>query len=74
MDSINANSPDEVAHNFYSPNEAQIALLQSILQRETQDDISLTEAKEIGIQLMSLYECLARERNVPTEARSHEQL
>lgn len=74
MDSRSANNSDEVAHNFYAPNEAQIALLRSILQKETQDSISLTEAKEVGIQLMSLYECLARERNAPIEAQSHDQL
>ena len=73
MDSISAENSDKMAQNFYAPNEAQIALLQSILQKETHDMITLAEAKEIGIQLVSLYECLARERRVLVEAESHEQ-
>lgn len=49
--------------DFYAPSKANIEQLQSILAKQTGIDVTFEEAEEVGIQLVSLYECLARERN-----------
>ena len=69
-----ANDTQEVTHGFYAPNQEQIILLQSILQSESHESVSLQEAEEIGIQLVALYECLARDRSVTLGERGNEQL
>ena len=69
MDRNSTNNSQEVAAGFYSPTEEQIVLLQSILQKESHEAVSLKEAQEIGIQLVSLYECLARDRTPSTGRR-----
>ena len=65
MDRNSTNNSQEVTAGFYSPSEEQIVLLQSILQKESHESVSLKEAQEVGIQLVSLYECLARDRTPP---------
>lgn len=67
MDRISTNNSEEVIASFYSPGEEQIVLLQSILQKEAGQPVSLKEAQEVGTQLISLYECLARDRKSATE-------
>lgn len=70
MDRNSTNNSQEVATGFYSPTEEQIVLLQSILQKESHEPVPLEEAQEVGIQLVSLYECLARDRT-PSEVRGN---
>lgn len=49
--------------DFYAPSKANIEQLRDILSERTGADVTFEEAEEVGIQLVSLYECLARERN-----------
>ena len=72
MNRNSTNNSQEVAAGFYTPSEEQVVLLQSILQKESHEPVSLKEAQEVGIQLVSLYECLARERKPPAEVRTNE--
>lgn len=73
MDRNSTNNSQEVAAGFYSPSEEQIVLLQSILQKESHDSVSLQEAQEVGIQLVSLYECLARDRTQSVGVRGNDE-
>ncbi|HCH34386.1 MAG: hypothetical protein UY35_C0001G0012 [Candidatus Saccharibacteria bacterium GW2011_GWC2_48_9] len=73
MDRNSTNNSQEVAAGFYSPSEEQIVLLQSILQKESHESVSLKEAQEVGIQLVSLYECLARDRTPPIGVRGNDE-
>ena len=47
---------------FYTPDHTNIEQLRIILQERTNTPVTFEEAEEVGIQLVSLYECLARER------------
>ncbi len=49
--------------SFYAPSKANIEQLQVILAEQSGTNVTFEEAEEVGIQLVSLYECLARERN-----------
>lgn len=49
--------------DFYAPSKANIEQLRDILSERTGADVTFEEAEEVGIQLVSLYECLVRERN-----------
>lgn len=49
--------------DFYAPSKANIEQLRDILSERTGADVTFEEAEEVGVQLVSLYECLARERN-----------
>jgi len=69
----NPNSLDVVAQGFYTPSEDQIASLRTILENQLHQPVSLDEAQEVGIQLLSLYECLARDRQIHEEVRGYEQ-
>ena len=73
MDRNSTNNSQEVAAGFYSPSEEQIVLLQSILQKESHESVSLKEAQEVGIQLVSLYERLARDRTPPIGVRGNDE-
>ena len=73
MDRNSTNNSQEVAAGFYTPSEEQIILLQSILQKESHESVSLKEAQEVGIQLVSLYECLARDRTPPIGVRGNDE-
>ena len=73
MDRNSTNNSQEVAAGFYSPSEEQIVLLQSILQKESHESVSLKEAQEVGIQLVSLYECLARDRTQSVGVRGNDE-
>lgn len=53
--------------SFYAPNKTNIEQLQAILTEQSGTDVTFEEAEEVGIQLVSLYECLARERNSAEE-------
>jgi hypothetical protein len=53
--------------SFYAPSKTNIEQLQVILAERSGTDVTLEEAEEVGIQLVSLYECLARERNSAEE-------
>lgn len=68
---MNSNSTDNPIHSFYDPSTEQVVLLQSILQKESRVAVSLGEAKEIGLELLSLYECLARDRTPAVEAQDN---
>jgi hypothetical protein len=48
---------------FYAPSEVSIEQLRAILEERSGNQVSFEEAEEVGIQLVSLYECLARERD-----------
>ncbi len=54
--------------DFYAPSKANIEQLQSILAKQSGTDVTFEEAEEVGIQLVSLYECLAREHNSTEES------
>lgn len=58
------NNKHEITNDFYSPNKEQVALLRSILQKESHQPVSLKDAQEIGIQLIAFYECLARDKKM----------
>ena len=73
MDRNSTNNSQEVAAGFYAPSEEQIVLLQSILQKESHEAVSLREAQEVGIQLVSLYECLARDRTPPVGVQGNDE-
>lgn len=73
MDRNSTNNSQEVTAGFYSPSEEQIVLLQSILQKESHESVSLQEAQEVGIQLVSLYECLARDRKLSVGVRGNDE-
>lgn len=49
--------------DFHTPSSANIEQLRGILEERSGVSISFEEAEEVGIQLVSLYECLARERD-----------
>lgn len=51
------------ATNFYAPSKTNIEKLQVILAEQIGTDITFKDAEEVGIQLVSLYECLARKRS-----------
>lgn len=48
------------ATNFYTPDKASIEQLKTILANRSKSDVTFEEAEEVGIQLVSLYECLVR--------------
>jgi hypothetical protein len=48
--------------DFYAPSKANIEQLRGILSEQFGAEVTFEEAEEVGIQLVSLYECLARER------------
>lgn len=48
--------------SFYAPSRSNIERLQSILAEQSGVDVTFEEAQEVGAQLVSLYECLARDR------------
>lgn len=48
---------------FYAPNEVSIEQLRVILEERSGAGVSFEEAEEVGVQLIALYECLARERD-----------
>jgi len=54
---------DETATAFFIPPEANIEELRLILEHRTGHPISFDDASEIATQLISLYECLARNRS-----------
>jgi hypothetical protein len=54
--------------NFYTPSQASIEALQGILSEQLGAAVTFEEAEEVGIQLISFYECLARERNSAEES------
>jgi hypothetical protein len=53
--------------NFYAPSSANIEQLRVILQTQAGASVTFEEAEEVGIQLVSLYECLAREHKIIEE-------
>ena len=55
---------EETFSDFFAPNSKKIELLQSILQTEQGNEVSFEDAEEIGIQLITLYECLARDKTI----------
>lgn len=55
--------------NFFTPSEDMVELLQSILEGNSHTTVTFEEAQEVGIQLISLYECLARDRQPPPEGK-----
>jgi len=58
--------------SFYAPSETNIEQLQVILAQKSGTDVTFEEAKEIGVQLLSLYECLARDRKSHEDEQGHE--
>lgn len=52
---------------FYAPSKASIEQLQIILGEQSGASVTFEEAEEVGVQLISLYECLARERGSTQE-------
>ncbi len=70
-DSNSIRSPQQP--NFFTPSEDMVELLQSILEGNSSTAVTFEEAQEVGIQLVSLYECLARDRQPPPEEDGNEQ-
>lgn len=58
----------EPVTDFFVPSSHKIELLQSILESQYGRTVPFDEAEEVGMQLISLYECLAHERTIITEA------
>ena len=54
--------------DFYAPSKTNIEQLRNILAERFGTDVTFEDAEEVGIQLISLYECLARERNNTKDA------
>ena len=63
MDSNSTINSIEVA-GVFSPTNEQLELLQSILQTGSNELVTLDEAREVGVQLVSLYECLSKNRSL----------
>lgn len=70
MDSNSTSNSAENIAGFFSPSDDQLELLQSILQGSSDAPVSLEEAREIGVQLVSLYECLSNSKP-PAGAQRH---
>ena len=70
MDSSSTISSVEVA-GVFSPNDEQLELLQSVLQANSSKLVTLDETREVGVQLVSLYECLSKNRS-PAETQVYE--
>jgi len=70
MDSNSTISSVEVA-GVFSPTDEQLELLQSILQANSSKLVTLDETHEVGVQLVSLYEYLSKNRS-PAETQGHE--
>lgn len=70
MDSNSTISSVEVA-GVFSPTDEQLELLQSILQANSSKLVTLDETREVGVQLVSLYEYLSKNRS-PAETQGHE--
>ena len=70
MDSNSTISSVEVA-GVFSPTDEQLELLQSILQANSSKLVTLDETHEVGVQLVSLYECLSKNRS-PAETQVYE--
>lgn len=60
--------------DFYTPSQASIEQLRAILEDRSGTNVSFEEAEEIGVQLVALYECLARDRKTPLGEQENEQL
>lgn len=56
------------AADFYAPSNANIEQLRVILTEQSGAEVTFEEAEEVGIQLVSLYACLARDRNGTDES------
>lgn len=67
---MEANGSKSVIEHFYAPSEDMTERLRSILAAKSDLPVSFDEAAEIGIQLLSLYECLARERDYHAKDKS----
>ena len=48
--------------DFYTPSKASIEQLRVIPTEQSGSDVTFEEAEEVGIQLVSFYECLVRDR------------
>lgn len=70
MDSNSTISSVEVA-GVFSPTDEQLELLQSVLQANSSKLVTLDETREVGVQLVSLYECLSKNRS-PAETQVYE--
>lgn len=65
MDNQNLTSQEkELIQDFFAPDEERIRLLQAILIEESGYQVTFEDAEEIGIQLITLYECLARDMKI----------
>ena len=56
--------------DFYTPSKTNIERLQAILSEQSGTSVTFEEAEEVGAQLISLYECLARERNTTADNKN----
>lgn len=56
------NRSETAVEHFYAPSGDMTERLRSILMANSDTHVSFDDAAEIGIQLLSLYECLARKR------------
>lgn len=62
MDSNRTSNSLESVAGFYTPSDEQLELLQSILQGNSNVLVTLDDTREIGVQLVSLYECLSKDK------------
>lgn len=61
----------EIVSDFFVPDREKIKLLQAILEAESGQFVKLEYAQEVGIELISFYECLARDRTIVHGEQDH---
>jgi len=57
------NRSNSAIGTFFAPSSDMTERLRTILTANSEIPVSFDDATEIGIQLVSLYECLARDRD-----------
>ena len=69
---ITSNRVQEGVNDFYLPSEEHIRKLRKILWSEGGYKFSYKETEEISYQLISLYECLARGKQIKASEGGYE--
>lgn len=72
-ESSDQNQSPEVITDFFLPDEAQIERLRRIIRSETGFKFTYKDTEEVGYQLITLFECLARGRTIIPARQADEQ-
>ncbi|MFI5270979.1 MAG: hypothetical protein ACHQT9_02965 [Candidatus Saccharimonadales bacterium] len=67
-----ANQSEEVVSDFFMPDKKEITRLQAILSEESGYSVPLEDVEEIGVELITLFECLARDKKIMPMVKDHE--